>query len=59
MSVEQALTEDLMALVASFSGKLYSLRSKNHHLSKINDDSKQVVTSTKLVDELALSDVMD
>ena len=48
-----------MALIASFSGKLYGLRSKNHNLSKINDDSKQVVTSTKLVDELTLSDVMD
>ena len=59
LSVEQELTEDLMALTVSFSGKLYGLRSKNHHLSKINDDSKQVIMSTKLVDELILSDVMD
>lgn len=59
LSVEQELTEDLMALVASFSGKLYGLRSKNHHLSKINDDSKQVVASTKLVDNIVLSDVTD
>lgn len=59
LSVEQELTEDLMALVASFSGKLYGLRFKNHHLSKINDDSKQVVASTKLVDNIVLSDVTD
>ena len=48
LSVEQELTEDLMALVASFSGKLYGLRSK-----------KQVVASTKLVDNIVLSDVTD
>lgn len=59
LSVEQELTEDLMALIASFSGKLYGLRSKNHHLSKINDDSKQVVASTKLVDNIVLSDITD
>lgn len=59
LSVEQELTEDLMALIASFSGKLYGLRSKNHHLSKINDDSKQVVASTKLVDNIVSSDITD
>lgn len=32
---------------------------KNHHLLKINDGSKQVVTSTKLVDNITLSNVMD
>ena len=36
-----------MALIASFSGKLYGL------------DSKRVVASTKLVDDIALSDVID
>ena len=59
LSVEQELTEDLTTLVNSFSKKLYDLQSKNHHLSKIDNKSKQIVTSTKLVDNVTLNDIME
>ena len=32
-SVQEELTEDMMALIASFSGKLYGMRSKNKRMN--------------------------
>lgn len=41
-SIEQELAEDLMSLIASFSGKWYGLQSKgNRILGKKNDKEKQ------------------
>ena len=34
-SIEQELMEDIMSLVASFSGKLYGMRSKKNELEKL------------------------
>lgn len=38
MSVEQELMNDMMSLIASFSGKLYGMRSKNKRKSKRNEE---------------------
>lgn len=42
-SVEQELVDDMMSLIASFSGKLYGLRSKNNKID-FEDLSKQNVS---------------
>lgn len=38
VSVEQELMNDMMSLIASFSGKLYGMRSKNKRKSKQNEE---------------------
>ncbi len=48
LSVEKELTDDMMSLIASFSGKLYELRSKN---KKSQSEFKK-----ELVDKLSESE---
>lgn len=61
-SVERELMTDMMSLIASFSGKLYGMRSKGERSRKIEhyleliDRAKQEV---ELVDGLKLEDLME
>lgn len=41
ISVEQELMNDMMSLIASFSGKLYGMRSKGKHIKKDNKKMKE------------------
>lgn len=54
-SVEKELMNDMMSLIASFSGKLYGMRSKTNNLKKSYESEKDL----KLVDNLKLEDIME
>lgn len=54
-SVEQELMNDMMSLIASFSGKLYGMRSKTNNLKK----SYEFEEDLKLADNLKLEDIME
>lgn len=54
-SVEKELMNDMMSLIASFSGKLYGMRSKTNNLKK----SYEVEENLKLADNLKLEDIME
>ena len=54
-SVEKELMNDMMSLIASFSGKLYGMRSKTNNLKKSYESEKDL----KLADNLKLEDIME
>ena len=54
-SVEKELMNDMMSLIASFSGKLYGMRSKTNNLKK----SYEFEEDLKLADNLKLEDIME
>ena len=54
-SVEKELMNDMMSLIASFSGKLYGMRSKTNNLKK----SCEFKEDSKLADNLKLEDIME
>lgn len=54
-SVEKELMNDMMSLIASFSGKLYGMRSKTNNLKK----SCEFKEDSKLADNLKLGDIME
>lgn len=54
-SVEKELMNDMMSLIASFSGKLYGMRSRTNNLKK-NCEFKE---DSKLADNLKLEDIME
>ena len=55
MSVEKELMNDMMSLIASFSGKLYGMRSETNNLKKSYESEKDL----KLADNLKLEDIME
>ena len=54
-SVEKELMNDMMSLIASFSGKLYGMRSKTNNLKKSYESEEDL----KLADNLKLEDIME
>lgn len=54
-SVEKELMNDMMSLIASFSGKLYGMRSKTNNLKKSYEREEDL----KLADNLKLEDIME
>lgn len=54
-SVEKELMNDMMSLIASFSGKLYGMRSKTNNLKKSYESENDL----KLADNLKLEDIME